>query len=171
MADVYTVFSISPFVSNLLITHTHTHQVLHLHAVNHALGSLEPPLDKKDLEDKEKGVLASWLNQLRLSQNAIDSILNLPAQSELANRARCVCVCVRVCVHMHECIYVFRIILPYFTSLTWSYRMKWQLIRALQMFVEHVVLKHEGMTPYLRRLQLVSTPCVPDYQHCTYTAI
>ena len=35
-------------------------------------------------------------------------------------------------------------------------RLKWQLIRALQMFVEHVVLKHEGMLPYLRRLQLVS---------------
>jgi len=33
--------------------------------------------------------------------------------------------------------------------------MKWQLIRALQMFVEHVVLKHEGMLPYARRLNLV----------------
>jgi len=34
-------------------------------------------------------------------------------------------------------------------------RMKWQLIRALQMFAEHVVLKHEGMIPYTRRLHLV----------------
>ena len=34
-------------------------------------------------------------------------------------------------------------------------RMKWQVIRALQMFVEHVVLKHEGMLPYARRLNLV----------------
>jgi len=33
--------------------------------------------------------------------------------------------------------------------------MKWQVIRALQMFVEHVVLKHEGMLPYARRLNLV----------------
>ena len=37
------------------------------------------------------------------------------------------------------------------------YRMKWQLIRALQMFVEHVILKHEGMLPYSKRLHLVST--------------
>ena len=42
-------------------------------------------------------------------------------------------------------------------------RLKWQLIQALQMFVEHVVLKHEGMLPYLRRLQLVSI-----YFSCTH---
>ena len=91
----------------------------------------------------------------------------------------CVCVCVCVCVSecVSECVYVcvcvsacvcacvFRIILPYFTSLTWSYRMKWQLIRALQMFVEHVVLKHEGMIPYLRRLQLVSTSPTTNTVH------
>ena len=88
-------------------THTHMHQVLHLHAVNHALGRLNPPLSKNESEDKEKDVLTSWLSKLRLSQNAIDSILNLPSQTELANRARCVCVCVcltveesgRECVH------------------------------------------------------------------------
>ena len=37
------------------------------------------------------------------------------------------------------------------------HRMKWQLIQALQMFVEHVVLKHEGMIKYVRQLQLVSS--------------
>ena len=83
MRNSSVLFAVIPCVFIL-----HAHQVLHLHAVNHALGSLEPPLDKKVSEDKEKAVLASWLNQLRLSQNAIDSILNLPSQSELANRAR-----------------------------------------------------------------------------------
>lgn len=53
------------------------------------------------------------------------------------------------------CFYHFMYIL--FLSHSTLYRLKWQLIRALQMFVEHVVLKHEGMLPYLRRLQLVSS--------------
>ena len=67
--------------------HIHT-QVLHLHAVDHALGQLEAPLTKKGSEDKEKAVLNLWLNQLRLSHNAINFILDLPSQSELTNRAR-----------------------------------------------------------------------------------
>jgi len=45
------------------------------------------------------------------------------------------------------------------------YRLKWQLIRALQMFVEHVVLKHEGMLPYARRLHLVR---VGTKNYCLY---
>ena len=67
---------------------THTLQVLHLYAVDHALGQLEAPLNKRESEDKEKAVLNSWLNQLRLSHNTINFILNLPSQSELANRTR-----------------------------------------------------------------------------------
>jgi len=67
---------------------THTHQLLHLYAVDHALEILEPPLDKKETEDKEKATLTHWLNQVRLSQNAINSILSLPSQSELTNRVR-----------------------------------------------------------------------------------
>ena len=71
----------------------HLLQMLHLYAVDHALGSREPPLKKKDSEDKEKATLTQWLNQLRLSQNAINSILSLPSESELTKRARCVYVC------------------------------------------------------------------------------
>ena len=120
----------------------HTPQVLHLHAVDHALRQLEAPLNKRESEDKEKAVLNSWLNQLmfsplnkresedkekavlnswlnqlRFSHNAIDSILNLPSQSELANRARwvyvhacthalymCAHVCVSVCVSVYTCL-------------------------------------------------------------------
>ena len=67
--------------------------MLHLYAVDHALRSLEPPLGKKETEDKEKATLMQWLNQLRLSQNAVDSILSLPSQSELTKSGRCVYVC------------------------------------------------------------------------------
>ena len=62
--------------------------MLHVYAVDHALGSLEPPLSKKETEDKAKATLTQWLNQLRLSQNAIDSILSLPSQSKLISKAR-----------------------------------------------------------------------------------
>ena len=69
--------------------HTYTHtQILHLHAVENALDGMNPPLDKRESEDREKALLISWLNQLRLSHNAINSILNLPSNSELANRTR-----------------------------------------------------------------------------------
>jgi len=67
--------------------------MLHLYAVDHALRSLEPPLGKKETEDKEKATLTQWLNKLRLSQNAVDSILSLPSQSELTKSGRCVYVC------------------------------------------------------------------------------
>lgn len=37
------------------------------------------------------------------------------------------------------------------------YRLKWDVFRALQLFVEHVVLNHPAMPfPYFRRLQLVN---------------
>jgi len=73
--------------------------MLHLYAVDHALGSLELPLSKKEAEDKEKKTLTQWLDKCRVSQNAINSILSLPSQSQLAKGARCVCVVyVRVCV-------------------------------------------------------------------------
>ena len=37
------------------------------------------------------------------------------------------------------------------------FRLKWQLIRAMQMFLEHVLLKHsEVPVTYARRLELVS---------------
>jgi len=62
--------------------------MLHLYAVDRALGSLEPPLGKKDTEEKEKTTLTQWLNKLRLSQNTINSILSLPSTSELTDRAR-----------------------------------------------------------------------------------
>ena len=78
--------------------------MLHLYAVDQALGSLELPLSKKEAEDKEKKTLTQWLDKCRVSQNAINSILSLPSQSQLAKSARCVCVgvyvhvCVCVCV-------------------------------------------------------------------------
>jgi len=67
--------------------------MLHLYAVDHTLRNLKPPLSKKETEDKEKAILTQWLNQVRLSQNAINAILSLPSQSELTKSGRCVCVC------------------------------------------------------------------------------
>ena len=40
-------------------------------------------------------------------------------------------------------------------TLSLYYRLHWQLIRVLQMFVEHIVLKHEEMKIYARRLEMV----------------
>ena len=78
----------NPSIKNTIATYTHTLQVLHFYAVDHALGQLEAPLNKRESEKKEKDVLNSWLNQLRLSHNAINFILNLHSQSEIANIAR-----------------------------------------------------------------------------------
>ena len=39
-------------------------------------------------KDTLPSVLRDWLNQLELSQNTIDSILNLPSKHEIARRAR-----------------------------------------------------------------------------------
>ena len=36
--------------------------------------------------------MVAWLNRLRLCQNAIDTILSLPSQHELANKCRYTCV-------------------------------------------------------------------------------
>ena len=59
-------------------------QLLPLYAVERALEMLRPqdPLKKDEL------ALRDWLNQLRLSQNAIESILNLPSEHETAGKAR-----------------------------------------------------------------------------------
>jgi len=79
--------------------------MLHLYAVDHALGSLELPLSKKEAEDKEKKTLTQWLDKCRVSQNAINSILSLPSQSQLAKGARCVCVGVCACVGVYVCVW------------------------------------------------------------------
>ena len=39
-------------------------------------------------KDTLESVLKDWLNQLKLSQNAINSILNLHSESETARKAR-----------------------------------------------------------------------------------
>ncbi len=61
-------------------------QLLHLCAVERALSSLdpEPPLDK------DEGTMIRWLNDIRLSQNAVDSILSIPSETGICKKARCV---------------------------------------------------------------------------------
>ena len=60
-------------------------QELHLYAAEKMIDKLEPPL-QKDINPNQS--LAQWLNHVRLSQNVIDSILNLKSQSELNKTLR-----------------------------------------------------------------------------------
>ena len=60
--------------------------MLHLYAVEIMLTKLEPPMERDKLAEH----LLPWLNDLRLSHNAIDSILSLPPYNEVLERARCV---------------------------------------------------------------------------------
>ena len=55
-----------------------THKVLHLYAAEKMVDTLEPPLQKDDPYPN----LSQWLNRVRLSQNAIESILSLRSQSD-----------------------------------------------------------------------------------------
>ena len=49
-----------------------------------ALDVLKPPMEKDDVTDH----LVPWLNDLRLSQNAIDTILSLPPHNKMLEDAR-----------------------------------------------------------------------------------
>ena len=58
--------------------------MLHLFAVEKALDDLKPPMEKDDIADH----LTPWLNDLRLSQNAIDTILSLPPRNAMLENTR-----------------------------------------------------------------------------------
>ena len=58
--------------------------MLHQLAVVKALDDLKPPVEKDDITDH----LTPWLNDLRLSQNAIDTILSLPPHNATLENAR-----------------------------------------------------------------------------------
>ena len=58
--------------------------MLHLFAVEKALDELKPPLEKDKLAEH----LIPWLNDIRLSRNAIDTILSLPSHNPLLEKAR-----------------------------------------------------------------------------------
>ena len=57
---------------------------LHLSAVEKVLSDLESPLGK----DKPADNLSRWLNDVRLSQNVINSVLSLGSRSDAAARLR-----------------------------------------------------------------------------------
>ena len=61
-------------------------QVLHLFAVDKALDDLKPPMGANKVAQH----LLPWLNDLRLSQNAIDTILSLPPRNKMLENARSV---------------------------------------------------------------------------------
>ncbi len=60
-------------------------QLLHLCAVERALAILEPPLKK------DEATMIQWLNNIRISQNTVDSILSLPSETDLGRRTRYMC--------------------------------------------------------------------------------
>ena len=57
---------------------------MHLSAVERVLSDLESPLGK----DKPTDNLSRWLNDVRLSQNVINSVLSLGSQSDAAAQLR-----------------------------------------------------------------------------------
>ena len=94
------------------------------------------PLDSDDIQ-----YIADRLVKLQLCQNAINSILTLEkSTTELAREIR----------------YEFESVLFIVVSL---YRHSWQGVRAIQLFVEHVIGKHESMfvdlLPFAKRIKLV----------------
>ena len=59
-------------------------QELHLNAAMKVMDLHEPPLKKDDPNPN----LTQWLNHIRLSRNAIESILGLKSSSELVLKSR-----------------------------------------------------------------------------------
>ena len=57
---------------------------MHLSAVERVLSDMESPLGK----DKPADNLSRWLNDVRLSQNVISSVLSLGSQSDAAAQLR-----------------------------------------------------------------------------------
>lgn len=93
--------------------------MLHLLAVDKLLHELQPPLNKESLKQN----LVPWLNDIRMCQNTVNSILSLTSQSQWVDELK----------------------------------LSWQLIQAMRMFLEHVMLHHTKVSvKYARRLETVS---------------
>lgn len=114
--------------------------MIHLFAVDKALEALKPPMEKDKLAEH----LLPWLNDLRLSRNAIDTILSLPPYNAVLENARLYVPLSHVRSSSEHC------------GMCCFHRVKWQLIQALQMYLEHVLLRHsEVPVSFARRLELV----------------
>ena len=112
-----------------------------MYATEKMMEKLEPPLQK----DNPNANLSQWLNHLRLSQNTIDSILSLRSQSERVLTARYL-------------LYKFDVTRVCNVNNTIPFRQSWSRLRATQLFVEYVMLKHPDVNLKLlaRRLCGVS---------------
>lgn len=62
----------------------HTIQELHLYAAIKVMDKLEPPLEKVDPNPN----LNKWLDDIKLSQSIVDSILSLNTHTDSAVKAR-----------------------------------------------------------------------------------
>ena len=112
-----------------------------MYAAEKMMEALEPPLHK----DNPNPNLALWINRIRLSQNTIDSILSIKSDSERVVKTRYKCIPSCACSIILYCN-------------AFCYRSSWSRLRAAQLFVEHVILKHSDVDLKLiaRRLCMVS---------------
>ena len=105
--------------------------MLHLLAVDKLLRELQPPLNKESLKQN----LVPWLNDIRMCQNTVNSILSLTSQNQWMDELK----------------------------------LNWQLIQAMRMFLEHVMLHHTKVSvKYARRLETVSHCSALHFYHGTY---
>ena len=112
---------------------------LHLRAVHEVLQDLKPPLNQSD-----KHQISKWLTDVQLLTNTIDSILALGGESPLIGKLRSVDLSIRdTC----NAITLFVLI---------GISKTWYQLKAIQIFVEHIVVKFDGTEIYAKRLQLVS---------------
>ena len=119
---------------------------LHLRAVHEVLEDLKPPL-----EQNNKHQITKWLTDVQLFQNIIDSILALDNDAPLIGELRCVDVCLSN-----------RVIT---SSPFHSISKAWYQLRAIHIFVEHIITKFEGTEIYAKRLQLVSSDSLHKHWH------
>lgn len=103
-------------------------------------------------EPKEKeAVIKQWLSRVTRCQNAIDSILIISGDHYLARQTR-----YRVSTYFSlEYIVNFVVYVRPSILLLHIYRSDWQCIQLLQKFIQHIVMKYDGMGIYANRLLLV----------------
>ena len=114
-----------------------------MYAAEKVIEKLEPPLQK----DNPNANLAQWLNHVRLSQNTIDLVLSLRSQNKRVIKAR-----------YTQCDINSMCTVRDINSA--PFRQNWNRLRAIQLFVEQVMLKHPEIASLklmARRLCGVST--------------
>lgn len=148
---IKTMYSSGNNNNNIIICLSYIKE-LQLYAAEKMIEKLEPPLQK----DNPNPNLVQWLNNIRLSQNTIESILNLKPQTERVLKSRLVIIlqCNNTPPSVHI-IMMFHVKMIHYITMV---RHGWCRLRATQLFVENVMIKHSEVDLKLlaRRLCAVS---------------